>query len=107
MSELRVGKDGWRGWDEGGKLKQAGTILWEEPNEFATNESGFNAIPGGFRDSTGVFKSGGSFTGFWTTRGGENDEAWIRGLHADRGEILREIYPRKDGFSVRCIMDED
>lgn len=33
----------------GDKLKEAGTVHWQKPVSAATNESGFTAIPGGFR----------------------------------------------------------
>jgi len=36
---------------------------------------------------------------------GYEEGAWIRGLHAGRGEILHEPYEEKSGFSVRCVMD--
>ena len=39
----------------GGKLKEAGTSHWAEPNAAATNESGFTALPGGFRYDYGNF----------------------------------------------------
>jgi len=39
----------------GGKMKEIGTTHWETPNSGATNESGFTALPGGFRDWKGTF----------------------------------------------------
>jgi uncharacterized protein (TIGR02145 family) len=105
LSELISNEDGWRGWDEGGKLKITGTSLWKAPNDLATNESGFSALPAGFRDADGSFSHLGSFTAFWSTTGYDADGAWMRGLHAWRGEITRDVYPRKNGFSVRCLRD--
>jgi len=49
--------EGWRGYEEGGMLKQTGTELWVEPNLMATNETGFTAIPSGFRDVDGLFRA--------------------------------------------------
>jgi len=106
MSELLAKDEGWHGWDEGGMLKEPGTSLWVEPNLFATNSSGFSAIPGGFRDTLGIYRSGGSYTAFWSSTGGDDEVAWLMGLHAGRGEILREKYPVKDGYSVRCIKND-
>lgn len=104
MEELEVRDDGWRSWFEGGMLKQAGTTLWLEPNLEATNESGFTALPGGFRNEAGVFSERSSFAGFWAATAYDG-KAWMRGLHAAKGGILRERYPVKTGLSVRCVMD--
>jgi uncharacterized protein (TIGR02145 family) len=46
----------------GGKMKSTGTIeggdgLWRGSNEGTTNESGFSALPGGYRYNHGVFDS--------------------------------------------------
>lgn len=39
----------------GGKLKETDTTHWKSPNTEATNESGFTALPGGYRNQVGAF----------------------------------------------------
>ena len=39
----------------GGKLKETGTTHWNSPNTGATNETGFTALPGGYRGIYGNF----------------------------------------------------
>jgi uncharacterized protein (TIGR02145 family) len=51
MSQSEADDTYWRGTDEGGKLKATGTEYWNSPNEGANNESGYSALPGGFRHS--------------------------------------------------------
>ena len=41
----------------GGKLKEANLNHWESPNTGMTDESGFTALPGGYRDYLGNFVS--------------------------------------------------
>lgn len=38
-----------------GKLKETGTTHWNSPNTGATNETGFTALPGGFRYENGTY----------------------------------------------------
>lgn len=51
----------------GGKLKEAGTTNWHSPNKGATNESGFSALPGGYRlGDNGIFGLIGDSSQFWS-----------------------------------------
>jgi uncharacterized protein (TIGR02145 family) len=97
------GKD-WRGTVEGGKIKIGGIQYWKEPNTGATNESGFNALPGGWRHGDGFFKNLWISARFWSsTKTG--DYAWIRGLDNNSSGIYRNFAGLYEGHSVRCIKD--
>lgn len=49
----------------GGKMKEAGYEHWVQPNEGATNSSGFTALPSGARKET--FGNLGDWSVFWST----------------------------------------
>jgi len=106
MSQADANSEGWwRGTDEGGKLKETGTIHWNCPNIRSTNESGFSALPGGaynmrYCDGKGY---GGSF---WSSTESDSSNAWCRELFYNKSEVNRSYYGYKGhGFSVRCIRD--
>ena len=61
----------------GGKIKLTGTDYWEEPNKGATNESGFNALPGGFRSEHGGFYPLGNTGMWWSSTEDEFGEVWF------------------------------
>ncbi|MCB9001260.1 MAG: fibrobacter succinogenes major paralogous domain-containing protein [Bacteroidales bacterium] len=48
----------------GGKLKETDTTHWASPNTGATNETGFTALPGGYRGRGGAFGGIGGY-GYW------------------------------------------
>ena len=89
----------------GGKLKQTGLSFWVEPNEGATNEYGFNALPGGFRYSDGKFYDFG-FSGYWWTSG-ENaaHKVYFRFIYYNDRNLYRFNNDKTNGFSIRCIKD--
>lgn len=91
----------------GGKLRETGTIFWEEPNLDATNESGFTARPGSLRiyrdDNSGGFGFPGSAGNFWASSP-DGDWAWFRQIDSYSG-VYRDYAKKKYGFSVRCIKD--
>ena len=51
----------------GGKLKETGLVHWNTPNTGATNEVGFNARGGGWKDNTNVYGGIMYLTGFWSS----------------------------------------
>jgi len=104
----------------GGKLKESGTIHWSSPNEGATNETGFNGLPGGSRSyykgdftEIGIMGNYWSVTEgigmenevWWTSESGELIPAWSRTLSCFVSIINRNFGHKRSGYSVRCIKD--
>jgi len=97
---------GERGTNEGGKLKETGTVYWNNPNEGATNESGFAALAAGFRNSdNGAFASMGTMANFWTFTDNDTSSMWARILRNDNAVIDRFSANKLRGLSVRCVKD--
>jgi uncharacterized protein (TIGR02145 family) len=96
----------------GGKMKSAGNDYWNDPNTAATNESGFSALPGGYRDSFGSFFNIRGYAFFWSATEDVSDVAWSRLLFSSGGVVGRPIsandnafYGKSVGASVRCLRD--
>jgi uncharacterized protein (TIGR02145 family) len=92
----------------GGKMKSTGTTYWNSPNASATNESGFSALPGGYRNSNGSFGIIRILAFFWSATEGDSNYAWSRGLNTNINFVYRisDITSSKSsGASVRCLRD--
>jgi uncharacterized protein (TIGR02145 family) len=89
----------------GGKMKATGTTLWQSPNECATNESGFTALPGGYRTSFGVFSYIGNGDGYWNSSEYDSISAWDHGQDYNGCYSGTYYNPKEAGFSVRCTRD--
>jgi len=90
-------------WVAGGMLKEAGTKHWITPNEGATNETGFSALPGGLRFGSGTSSYIGTYGYWWTSDEGSLVYAWYRGMCSHGKDIGRYAYYKRSGFSVRCL----
>jgi uncharacterized protein (TIGR02145 family) len=101
---VNCGTFGWSGTDAGGKMKSV-SGLWTSPNIGATNSSGFSALPGGFRDTTGNFGYIGDFTNFWSTSEYSATASVRRYLTSSNSNIYRYNDPKNYGFSARCTQD--
>ncbi|MBI5218614.1 MAG: fibrobacter succinogenes major paralogous domain-containing protein, partial [Bacteroidia bacterium] len=96
---------GYRGTDEGGKMKETGTIHWTSPNTGATNSSGFGALPGGSRYFNGTYDNVGSNGYWWSATAYDAVSAWLRILGYNYSQVYRYNSSKTYGFSVRCVRD--
>jgi len=89
----------------GGKLKSQGTAYWNSPNTGATNESGFSALPGGYRYRDGSFYDIRDYAFFWSATEGGSSDAWYRFLYFSDSYVLRYGDSKSVGGCVRCLRD--
>jgi uncharacterized protein (TIGR02145 family) len=87
----------------GGKMKENGTKYWASPNTGATNETGFTALPGGYRSNDGGFEGLGQYAYFWSASEFDAMHAWSRLLSYGRNAVSPYQGYKSRGFSVRCI----
>lgn len=103
---------GFIGTDIGCKLKETGTAHWDYPNTYATNSSGFTALPGCRRYADGTFETSCTFesligyTGYWwTTLYYYAPYSMMRALYADNNKIYHGGSTIREGLSIRCVRD--
>ena len=89
----------------GGKMKTTGSQYWNSPNQYATNESGFSGLPGGYRDYYGDFSNVGYGGSWWSSSESGTLNAWKRLLSFDFGSAFKGTYDKRSGLSVRCLRD--
>lgn len=89
---------------DGGKMKSEGLTYWESPNEGATNEWGFSAIPSGYRAS-GDFGLMPSAAFWWSSSWNSADHYWAMGVLANGAHSTRTSMPLNTGFAIRCVND--
>ena len=89
----------------GGRMKETGTTHWNSPNTGATNESGFTALPGGYRSPTWDFNYLGNHGRWWSATEGTKDDAWSLRLYYSDAKVNRYSTNKGIGFSVRCLRD--
>jgi uncharacterized protein (TIGR02145 family) len=89
----------------GNKLKETGTTHWNSPRAGATNETGFTALPGGYRTSNRRFVDI-RYTGSWRSATELNaTDAWFRRMYGNNSFVFSFNHGKEEGYSVRCIRD--
>ncbi|NLA49014.1 MAG: hypothetical protein GX876_06075, partial [Bacteroidales bacterium] len=95
----------------GKELMETGTTHWSNP--LGTNETGFTAIPGGFRNSNGSFGGIRVTNNYWSSAGYTEDGSalihfipWRHGRpYTPTQYYFETVRSMTFGFSVRCIKD--
>jgi len=90
----------------GGKLKETGITHWNTPNTGATNESGFTALPGGLRNSSGAFVNILTDGQLWTANElGNGLHAYMKAIGYNTAALISTVTSLKSGLSVRLVRD--
>ncbi len=89
----------------GGKMKEADTTHWNSPNTGATNESGFTALPGGYRYIYGPDFQIRNYGYWWSVTEADPYFSYLLSLEYHDGYTHLLSDSKGFGFSVRCMRD--
>jgi len=89
----------------GGLLKEVGVDHWINPNVGATDENGFTALPGGYRNYNGDFFNVGTNGNWWSATEENPGYAWYRTIHNNLTTVSNNNGLKQKGHSVRCVKD--
>jgi uncharacterized protein (TIGR02145 family) len=87
------------------KLKEPGTVHWQNPVSQSTNESGFTAIPGGYRNENGDFYVLGYNGWWWCSDEKDTEKAYHVLIYGHTKDVAISYIKKSNGFSVRCVKD--
>ena len=89
----------------GAKLKETGTAHWELTSAGVTNETGFTALPGGYRVISSRFSDIGISGNWWSATENNESSAWLSVLNCTNYKTDRQFFSKEMGYSVRCLRD--
>lgn len=89
----------------GGQLKEIGVEHWINPNIGASNETGFTALPGGYRYQTGAFYDLGKNGNWWTATEENSGYAYYWRIYNNLISVTGNSFLKQRGLSVRCVKD--
>lgn len=92
----------------GDKLRSINPVYWNEPNNTATDETGFSATAGGIRLRSGSFNSMNDYGYWWSNSEGISESTAVGMLMThDWSTVNRNNnIEKKYGMSVRCVMND-
>jgi len=103
MTQEQADSWGWRGTDQGKKLKNKSG--WDDEGN-GTNSSGFSALPGGYRYGlNGAFFDLGKLSYWWTSTDNNSNLGYYRRLDYNQVMVYAEGVRYQAGKYVRCVRD--
>ncbi len=102
MDTRDAGNTGYRGTDEGRKLKSR--TGWGDGSN-GTDDYGFQVLPAGAYGKDGAFGDLGRSTCFWSSSERDEKSGWGRCFNQNRGGISRGFLLKAWAFSIRCVED--
>jgi uncharacterized protein (TIGR02145 family) len=70
-----------------------------------TDQYGFSALPGGYRNSGGSFNDAGNYGNWWTATENDGSLAYSRHMNYNNDHVNENLNYKSYGFSVRCLED--
>jgi uncharacterized protein (TIGR02145 family) len=89
----------------GSELKEEGTTYWKNPNNDATNASGFTARPAGMITETMVSGDIKTHAYFWTATESDGTSAYIKWMSNNSASVSESAVGKDTYRSVRCKKD--
>jgi uncharacterized protein (TIGR02145 family) len=87
------------------KLMESGNGHWQTPNTSLINESGFTALPGGYRNYSGAFGNIKRYGYWWSSTESSSVNAYCRVIYYGFKYMTRTNGSKKSGISIRCVKD--
>jgi uncharacterized protein (TIGR02145 family) len=75
-------------------------------NGNGTDNYGFSALPGGYRNNDGSLYYAGRYGYWWTATEHDNDYAYRRVMYYSDDYMSEDLNYKSYGFSVRCVKDD-
>lgn len=92
-------------FSEAGGYMNSGSNLWNPPNPFGTNSSGFTAEPGGMRNDNGDYSDKGAQAVFWSATEANSSEGRARRIFDNHQSLFDFSMLKNNGAYCRCVRD--
>ncbi len=89
-----------------GNLREVGTEHWLGSDVSSNNSSGFTALPGGGRMSTGAFGGKDYYGSWWSTAEVNDSTARYWNIYYNTNVIDKIKFQKSSAFSVRCVKNQ-